>query len=508
MVVNDEPKASILIVDDEQSLLDICNEALTESGFTVHIAHDGPSALRMLSHLPSLDLVISDLRMPGMSGLELLKKLKDGHSEADFLIMTGFGSIETAVESIRLGAADYLPKPFNISHLLLKVDRILQIRRNREDRKKLTNIVRVLNLSQAMNTKLDMKSLTNEFLAQVQKNFNPDGVVLFLQDNGALQSKAMRGSLLRNNPRLGAWVKLLGERVFRQQLPELILLNQKGAPLLSTEGPPPDASITSIMATAMPTRMKSIGSIVLFRNTDKPDFTREHSQLLNVFAAHTASAFENARLYGQLWDMNLEVIRSFAQAVEAKDVYTRGHSERVAIYATHLGNRLGLDKDDLHLLYTGGILHDIGKIGIPDVILNKPSKLTTEEFSVMQRHPELGRAILNQVTSFGNILPIIFYHHERVDGTGYPMGLQQEEIPFLARVLCVVDSYEAMTSDRAYRKALPMNVVREILQEGAGQQWQDDLIKVWLEEIEKPDFKNLRQVNVTSQVEFQDVPDA
>ncbi len=508
MVAHDEPKASILLVDDEQSLLDICKEALTEAGFSVHVAHDGPSALRMLSHLPGLDIVISDLRMPGMSGLELLKKLKDGNSEADFLIMTGFGSIETAVESIRLGAADYLPKPFNISHLLLKVDRILQIRSNREDRKKLTNIVRVLNLSQAMNTKLDMKSLTNEFLSQVQKNFNPDGVVLFLQDKDGLQSKAMRGSLLRNNPQLGTWVKLLGERVFRQQLPELILLNKKGPSQLSTEGPPPDASLTSIMAAPMPTRMKSIGSIVLLRNTDKPDFTREHSQLLNVFTAHTASAFENARLYGQLWDMNLEVIRSFAQAVEAKDVYTRGHSERVAIYATHLGNRLGLSKDDMHLLYTGGILHDIGKIGIPDVILNKPSKLTSEEFTVMQRHPELGRAILNQVTSFSDILPIIFYHHERVDGTGYPMGLQQEEIPFLARILCVVDSFEAMTSDRAYRKALPMNVVREILQGGAGQQWQDDLVKVWLEEVEKPDFKNLRQINVTEHVEFQDVADA
>lgn len=508
MVVNEEPRASILIVDDEQSLLDICKEALTEAGFTVHVAHDGPSALRMLNHLPGLDIVISDLRMPSMSGLELLKKLKDGHSEADFLIMTGFGSIETAVESIRLGAADYLPKPFNISHLLLKVERILQIRRNREDRKKLSNIVRVLNLSQAMNTKLDMKSLTNEFLSQVQKNFNPDGVVLFLQDNAGLQSKAMRGSLLRNNPQLGTWVKLLGERVFRQQLPELILLNKKGPPQLSTEGPPPDASITSIMAAALPTRMKSVGSIVLLRNTDKPDFTREHSQLLNVFAAHTASAFENARLYGQLWDMNLEVIRSFAQAVEAKDVYTRGHSERVAIYATHLGNRLGLSKEDLHLLYTGGILHDIGKIGIPDVILNKPSKLTAEEFSVMQRHPELGRAILNQVSSFGSILPIIFYHHERVDGSGYPLGLQQEEIPFLARILSVVDSFEAMTSDRAYRKALPLNVVREILLEGAGRQWQDDLVKVWLEEVEKPDFKNLRQVNVTGHVEFQDVVEA
>ncbi|SDB22153.1 HD domain-containing protein [Desulfonatronum thiosulfatophilum] len=508
MVAHDEPRASILIVDDEQSLLDICQESLTEAGYSIHIAHNGTTALKMLEHLPGLDLIISDLRMPGMSGLDLMKKLKEGASEADFLIMTGFGSIETAVESIRLGAVDYLPKPFNISHLLLKVEKILQIRRNREDRKKLSNLVRVLNLSQAMNTKLDMKSLTNEFLSQIQKNFNPDGTVFLLEDGTGLQSKAMRGALLRNNPQLATWVKQLGERIFRQQLPELILLKNKKFSSMCTEGPPPDESITSVMVAPMTTRMKSIGAIVLLRNSSKDEYSREQSQLLNVFAAHTASAFENARLYGQLWDMNLEVIRSFAQAVEAKDVYTRGHSERVAIYATHLGNRLNLSRQDLHLLYTGGILHDIGKIGIPDIILNKPSKLTNEEFVVMQRHPELGRAILNQVKSFSEILPIIFYHHERVDGTGYPMGLQQEEIPLLARILSVVDAFEAMTSDRAYRKALPMDVVRDLLQNGAGRQWQEDLVKVWLEEVSKPSFANLQQVNIAGHVAFDESYDA
>jgi response regulator RpfG family c-di-GMP phosphodiesterase len=431
-----------------------------------------------------------------------MKKIKEGASEADFLIMTGFGSIETAVESIRLGAADYLPKPFNISHLLLKVERILQIRQDRADRRKLSNVVKILNLSHAMNTKLDMKSLTNEFLSQIQKNFTPDGIVLFLQESSGLQSKAMRGALMRGNPQLVSWVKQLGERVFRQQLPELLLVKAKSPNQISPEGPPPCSTISSIMVAPMTIRMKSIGVVVLLRNASKPDYSREDSQLLNVFSAHTASAFENARLYGQLWDMNLEVIRSFAQAVEAKDVYTRGHSERVALYATHLGSRLGLSRDELHLLYTGGILHDIGKIGIPDVILNKPAKLTSDEFVVMQRHPELGRAILNQVTSFSNILPIIFYHHERMDGQGYPMGLSGDDIPFLARILSVVDSFEAMTSDRAYRKALPLHVVQDIMRQGAGNQWDEELVKTWLDEIEKPEFKNLQQVNGGAEMDF------
>lgn len=493
-----EPKATILIVDDEKSLLSICEDALSDAGYVTQTASDGMKALRLLKKSPGLDLVISDLRMPGMSGLELLKKIKETASDADFLIMTGFGNIETAVESIRLGAADYLSKPFNISHLLLKVEKILQVRQGRVDRKKLSSLVRILNLSQAMNTKLDMKSLINEFLSQVQKNFNPDGVVLFIEEQSVLQPKVTRGPLLRTNPRLNFWVKRLGERIFRQQLPELILCKDKGGVPINVEGFPPEPSISSVIVTPIAVHLSSIGAVVLLRNDSKPDYSREQLQLLNVFAAHTASAFENAKLYTKMQDMNLEVIRSFAQAVEVKDVYTRGHSERVALYATHLGSKLGLPPVEMDRLYTAGILHDIGKIGIPDVILNKPAKLTNEEFSVMQRHPELGRAILHQVTSFGDILPIIYYHHERVDGAGYPMGLRGEDIPLLSRILSVVDSFEAMTSDRAYRKALPLDVVHDILANGAGQQWQEDLVSIWLKEMEMPGFMNLHQGNVAS----------
>ncbi len=488
-----EPKATILIVDDEKSLLSICEDALSDAGYATQTANDAPSALKVLEKSTGIDLVVSDLRMPGMSGLDLLKKIKEESLDSDFLIMTGFGSIETAVESIRLGAADYLPKPFNISHLLLKVEKILQARRNRADRKKLSNLVRILNLSQAMNTKLDMKSLTNEFLSQVQKNFAPNGVVLFLEEQAGLQPKVTRGPLLRTSPRLNAWVKRLGERIFRQQLPELIMCKDKHTGPAKTEGCPPEATITSVIATPITIRMSHIGVVVLLRCNSKPDYNREQLQLLNVFAAHTASAFENARLYTKMRDMNLEVIRSFAQAVEAKDVYTRGHSERVAMYATHLGNKMGLSSEDLNRLYTAGILHDIGKIGIPDSILNKPARLTTEEYAVMKRHPELGRAILNQVTSFSDILPIIYYHHEQMDGNGYPMGLHGEEIPLLARILSLVDAFEAMTSDRAYRKALPLEEVRKILSDGAGKQWQDDLVAMWLEEMDKPEFISLHQ---------------
>lgn len=490
-----EHNATILIVDDESSLLKICEDTLSYAGYATYTAGDGPSALRFLEKNKGIDLVISDFQMPGMSGLELLKKIKESSWDVDFLLMTGFGSIETAVESMRLGAADYLPKPFNINHLLLKVDKTLQARRSREESKKLSNLVRILNLSQAINTRLDMKSLINEFSAQVQKNFTPDGIVLFLEEQSALQPKVTRGGLLRTNPRLNSWIRSLGERIFRQQSSELILCKAGETAYLKAEGHPPESLISSVITTPIAVRTKSLGAVVLLRGKDKPDYTREQLQLLGVFAAHTASAFENARLYTRMRDINLEVIRSFAQAVEAKDVYTRGHSERVALYATHLGSKIGLPREDIDRLYTAGILHDIGKIGIPDSILNKPARLTSEEFIVMQRHPELGRTILNQVTTFNEIHPIIYYHHEHVNGTGYPTGLRGEEIPILARILSLVDAFEAMTSDRAYRKALPLTAVREVLTNGAGCQWQKDFVTIWLEEMDKPEFANLHRYN-------------
>jgi putative nucleotidyltransferase with HDIG domain len=183
--------------------------------------------------------------------------------------------------------------------------------------------------------------------------------------------------------------------------------------------------------------------------------------------------------------MNNEIIRSFAQAVEAKDIYTRGHSDQVAYYATRLGRELSLTNDELDKLYLAGIVHDIGKIGIPDQILNKPDTLSGDEFSIMKKHPEVGRNILAQVGSLQDILPIIYHHHERIDGKGYPTGLHGDQIPFLARVVSVVDAFEAMTSDRAYRNALPLNTVKEIMSNGAGTQWESDLVGVWLRIIEQ-----------------------
>jgi len=232
-----------------------------------------------------------------------------------------------------------------------------------------------------------------------------------------------------------------------------------------------------------------LGVVVLMRDNTKSFYTNDDLQLLKVFTSQTASAIENAKLYGQLQVMNQEIIRSLTQAVEAKDIYTRGHSYQVANYATQLGKRLGLTSGELSQLYYAGLVHDIGKIGIPDNILNKPDTLTPEEYSIMKRHPELGKNILLQVKSLENILPIIYHHHEYVDGNGYPDKLRDSQIPFLAKLISLVDAFDALTSDRAYRYALSVPEALSIIQAKAGQQWDTELIEIWVDIVNKENPK-------------------
>ncbi|GAU09798.1 phosphohydrolase [Desulfoplanes formicivorans] len=470
------------MVDDEPGLRDICREALVDCGYNVVCVGSGQEALEYLAKA-QVDLILSDYRMPNMSGLELLEKVKTMGLDPDFLIMTGFGTIETAVECIKTGAADYLPKPFNISHLLLKEEKVLRDRQDRLDRKKLSSLVRMLNLSNALNVQLDLSALVQEFLFHVQKNFGPDSILFHLPDSQSFNRVTVRGALLRTNRPLFVWLNQLCEAVQRKGESKIV---DRSTVALETNQPP--ASLEdfpySIMVVPMVQYSRKIGIIAVVRSKNKPGYTPSDLQLLTVFSSHIASSLQNARLYTKMKTLNREVISSYAQAVEAKDIYTRGHSERVATYARNLGQFLGLSSKELDTLYMAGILHDIGKIGIPDSILNKPGKLTFEEYNVMKSHPQVGRDILSRVTSFKEILPIVYHHHERVDGRGYPEGLNGSEIPFLARVISVVDSYEAMTSDRAYRNALPPEEVRCILKAGAGTQWQEDLVQQWFQLID------------------------
>ena len=179
---------------------------------------------------------------------------------------------------------------------------------------------------------------------------------------------------------------------------------------------------------------------------------------------------DNARLYAALERGYLDTIRALASAIDAKDPYTRGHSERVARLAVEIGRELKLDEATLRTLEFGGILHDVGKIGIPEQVLGKPARLTAEEFKVVQSHAVIGAEIVRGVEFLKSAEPAIRHHHERWDGTGYPDGLSGEQIPLIARILSAADTWDACTSERPYHQAASTTVGLSILAESRGHQ--------------------------------------
>ena len=176
----------------------------------------------------------------------------------------------------------------------------------------------------------------------------------------------------------------------------------------------------------------------------------------------------------------LESIQTLRYTVEAKDSYTRGHSDRVSEFSVLIGKHMGLPEHDLKTLRIGGLFHDIGKIGVPDSILLKEAKLTDEEYSEIKNHPSIGKHILSNASTFKDIIPIVYHHHEKFNGTGYPEQLSGENIPLFARIAAIADTFDAMTSKRSYRNALPLEVVRAEIEKCSGTQFDPEIAKIFL----------------------------
>lgn len=202
---------------------------------------------------------------------------------------------------------------------------------------------------------------------------------------------------------------------------------------------------------------------------------------------------ELSNTYDKLEQAYMDSIEVVRHTVEAKDPYTRGHSDRVSEYSVLIGQRLGLYDQDIRILRIGGLFHDIGKIGIPDSILLKESKLSDDEYSQIKNHPTIGAHILQNATIFQDVIPIVKHHHEKFDGTGYPGKLKGEEIPSFARIAAVADTFDAMTSKRSYRNALPLDVVKAEIARCSGTQFDPEIVKVFLDILEN-DYDKIMEI--------------
>ncbi|MCX5685670.1 MAG: HD domain-containing protein, partial [Planctomycetota bacterium] len=203
------------------------------------------------------------------------------------------------------------------------------------------------------------------------------------------------------------------------------------------------------------------------------EFGSPDAKLVRSTSSTSAIFIENRRLYRQLQELMLDLVRALVSSVDAKDPYTCGHSERVALLARRLASELNLEAEQIERVYLGGLLHDIGKIGTPEAILRKEGRLEDEEFRIIKQHPEVGYNILSGVHKLGPIRDVVLSHHERIDGRGYPRGLKGDEIPLLARIAGMADAFDAMTSDRPYRARMPMEKVRSEIERGIGTQFDE-----------------------------------
>jgi response regulator RpfG family c-di-GMP phosphodiesterase len=340
--LNSSPLASlrVLIVDDEASVRKVMAVVLAQLGHLCQTASGGEEALRILDAQP-IDAVISDLQMPGMSGMELLSKVRQLYPQLAFLIVTGVDDIRVGIEAMRQGADDYIVKPFQVD----------------------PNVV--------------SGSLTR-----------------------ALQKKRLE----------------LEVENYRYHLEEIV---------------------------------------------------EEQTQQLREALRQIECSYEHT-------------LEALGAAIDLRDSPTAGHSRRVFLYSIEIAKGMdGLEKN-LRTIAMGAWLHDIGKLAIPDAILLKPGPLTDEERQIMQRHAQIGYDLVKGIPFLADAAEIILAHHERCDGSGYPRGLKTEEITVGARVFAVADTFDAMTSDRPYCRALPFESSRNVIQSGAGKQYDAQVARSFL----------------------------
>jgi putative nucleotidyltransferase with HDIG domain len=268
-------------------------------------------------------------------------------------------------------------------------------------------------------------------------------------------------------------------------------------PPATTEADWPCPQVRQMIAVALTEGENLFGWLAAINHADDAEFGTVEASLLSSVAAILGIHSGNIELYRQQSELLAQIVRALTSAIDAKDPYTCGHSDRVARLAVRLAEELGSDAQTLNTIYLSGLLHDIGKIGIDDNVLRKPDKLTDAEYEHIKKHVEIGHRILRDLRKLGDVLPVVLHHHEAWDGRGYPHRLDAEAIPLAARIVAVADSYDAMGSDRPYRNGMPDEKIDQIFRSGSGQQWdpqviaaffraRDDLRRIAHEESEAP----------------------
>jgi HD-GYP domain-containing protein (c-di-GMP phosphodiesterase class II) len=253
----------------------------------------------------------------------------------------------------------------------------------------------------------------------------------------------------------------------------------------------PFPSVRQMVVVPMAEGANLFGWMAGFNHLTDAEFGTVEANLMNTVAAILGIHSGNIELYRQQSELLAGFVRAFTSAIDAKDPYTCGHSDRVARISVRLAKQLGCDESTINKIYLSGLLHDVGKIGINDDVLQKPGKLSRDEYQHIKTHVEIGYRILHDLANLKDVLPVVLHHHESWDGGGYPHNLDAERIPFAARIVAVADAYDAMSSDRPYREGMSQEKIEQILHNGAGKQWDPDIVEAFFKA--KDDIRGISQ---------------
>lgn len=459
----------ILVIDDEPMNLKLTKFILDNAGYEVMTVESGMAGIELLQEI-RFDLVLLDIEMPDMDGLEVLRRIRSipEIAKTRVVFLTASNSRSDLTDAARLHAVQFVQKPC-LPDVLLGVVKEAFVEKNTSlllivDDDPMSRAI-ALNAFESL-FRVECAASGQEALDFLAQSAPPDMILmdLYMPEMDGLDAFRQ----IRNLDKC-RHVPVIFMTADDDSETELELF-QAGAV---------DCIRKPFVAEIARERVKRILELKRLQNFLHEEVDRR-----------TAQFMESAKKVKRL---TKQIIFALAGAIDAKDAYTNGHSSRVAEYAREIARRMGKEADEMEDIYYAAMLHDVGKIGIPREIIGKTSKLTEEEFAVIKEHTVKGEKILKTISELPRLSIGARWHHERYDGSGYPDGLYGNDIPEIARIICVADCYDAMTSNRSYRGALSQGIVREEIRRGRGTQFDPVFADIMLEMIDEDTHYDLRE---------------
>jgi putative nucleotidyltransferase with HDIG domain len=478
-------KKRILVVDDYLPTRRLIVDALNQSSqYEVNEAENGEEALQLFDK-DNYDLVISDIMMPGMSGMDLLNRIREKNLFAAVIMITGNPTVDLTVKAIKKGAVDFLTKPFDVDDLLFKVDihlrgksllsadsaQTVQEQANLKDQSEELSKQGYI-FDSIEDSPLDNDIIFEKIAALALKLVDGEvcSILLFDEQDKEFYPKVVKGGsegISKNYTHSFALKMVFNEVIERK---EAVMINSNDHP---------DVSPSLICAPLM-IRNSILGILSIRKKKNREIFNKKDLHHILSLTKRASLNLENKILYESIYSNIMDTLKSLISSVQARDHYTEEHSQRVTEMSLKIAAQMNCSVNDMESLKIAGVLHDVGKIAVPDSILLKPGKLTLEEFIIIKNHPTIGENILRPVVLLEKERKIIQCHHERWDGKGYPLGIAGTEIPCLARILAVADSFDAMTNNRPYRSAMPLQKAIDELVANKNTQFDADIVDAFV----------------------------